>query len=51
MLASNQGMRAFNEGRSDEAISEIGRALKIHPNYFRALNDSGVIFFEAEQVE
>jgi Flp pilus assembly protein TadD len=48
--AYNQGMRAFNEGRSDEAIDEIGRALKIHPNYFRALNDSGVIFLKLNRL-
>ena len=48
--AYNQGMRAFSEGRSDEAISEIGRALKIYPNYFRALNDSGVILLKLNRL-
>jgi Flp pilus assembly protein TadD len=48
--AYNQGMRAFNEGRSDEAISEIGRALKIYPKYFRALNDSGVILMKLNKL-
>jgi Flp pilus assembly protein TadD len=48
--AYNQGMRAFTEGRSDEAVSEIGRALKIYPNYFRALNDSGVILMKLNRL-
>lgn len=48
--AYNQGMRAFTEGRSDEAISEIGRALKIYPKYFRALNDSGVILMKLDRL-
>ena len=48
--AYNLGMRAFNEGRSDEAIKEIGRALKIYPKYFRALNDSGVILLKLNKL-
>jgi Flp pilus assembly protein TadD len=48
--AYNQGMHAFSEGRSDEAISEIGRALKIYPKYFRALNDLGVILMKLNRL-
>ena len=48
--AYNQGMRAFNEGRSEEAISELGRALKIYPDYFRALNDSAVILLKLNRL-
>jgi Flp pilus assembly protein TadD len=48
--AYNQGMRAFNEGRPHEALSEIGRALKTYPNYFRALNDSGVILLKLNRL-
>jgi tetratricopeptide (TPR) repeat protein len=49
--AYNLGMRAFNEGRSDEAIKEIGRALKIYPKYFRAIERLGRDSTEAEQTE
>lgn len=49
--AYNQGMRAFTEGRSDEAISEIGRALKVYPDYFRALNDLGVILLKLNRLD
>jgi len=49
--AYNQGMHAFTEGRSDEAISEIRRALQIYPGYFRALNDAGVILMKLNRLE
>jgi Flp pilus assembly protein TadD len=44
--AYESGMRSLGEGRRDEAIKELNRALEIHPSYFRALNDLGVILMQ-----
>ena len=44
-------MSAFREGRRDEAISGLERALAIYPDYFRALNDLGVIYVKMERLD
>jgi Flp pilus assembly protein TadD len=39
-------MRSLEEGKRDEAIKELNRAIEIYPEYFRALNDLGVILMQ-----
>ncbi|HKQ06060.1 MAG TPA: tetratricopeptide repeat protein [Blastocatellia bacterium] len=43
--------RAYQNGQFDEAVRGLERALKIYPNYFRALNDLGVIYMRAGRLE
>ena len=44
-------MSAFREGQRDEAIHGLERALAIYPDYFRALNDLGVIYVKMERLD
>ena len=44
-------MRSFREGQSDQAVSELQRALTIYPSYFRALNDLGVILMKKGRLD
>ena len=43
--------RAYQNGQVDEAVRGLQRALGIYPNYFRALNDLGVIYMRLGQLE
>jgi Flp pilus assembly protein TadD len=44
--AYERAMRSLADGKRDAAITELNRALEIHPAYFRALNDLGVILMQ-----
>jgi Flp pilus assembly protein TadD len=44
-------IRSFNEGQREEAIRGLERALEIYPNYFRALNDLGVIYMKMSRLD
>jgi Flp pilus assembly protein TadD len=44
-------MHAFKEGQRDEAIRGLDRALTIYPDYFRALNDLGVIYMKTNRLD
>jgi Flp pilus assembly protein TadD len=44
-------IHSFNEGRGEEAIRGLEHALEIHPNYFRALNDLGVIYMKMSRLD
>lgn len=44
--AYDSAMRLLEEGQRDEAIKELNRAIEIYPDYFRALNDLGVILMQ-----
>lgn len=43
-------MRLIKAGEGDEAIRELEHALEIYPNYFRALNDLGVLYMKFEKM-
>lgn len=47
----HQAMRAFSEGRADEAVAGLKSAVKIYPSYFRALNDMGVILMKLNRLD
>jgi len=49
--AYEDAMRAFKEGQRDEAILGLERALTIYPDYFRALNDLGVIYMKMDRLD
>lgn len=49
--AYDSAMRSFKEGQIDTSIKELKRALDIYPNYFRALNDLGVIFMQSKRLD
>jgi Flp pilus assembly protein TadD len=44
-------MRAFKEGQREEAIRGLERAISIYPEYFRALNDLGVLYMKLERLD
>ena len=44
-------MRAFTEGQREDAIRGLERALTIYPDYFRALNDLGVIYMKLDRLD
>jgi Flp pilus assembly protein TadD len=49
--AYENAMRSFKEAQRDEAISGLQRALEIYPDYFRALNDLGVIYMKINRLD
>jgi Flp pilus assembly protein TadD len=44
-------LRSFKEGHREEAIRGLERAIEIYPNYFRALNDLGVIYMKMSKLD
>ena len=44
-------IRSFKEGQRDDAIHGLEHALEIYPNYFRALNDLGVIYMKINKLD
>lgn len=44
-------MRALKEGRREEAIQGLQNALQIYPDYFRALNDLGVLYMKMNRLD
>jgi superkiller protein 3 len=50
-LAYSAAMRAYAAEQTDEAVRELRRALTIHPDYFRALNDLGVILLKRGELD
>ncbi|HEX4949958.1 MAG TPA: tetratricopeptide repeat protein, partial [Blastocatellia bacterium] len=49
--AYEAGLQAMNEGQAETSLVEFQRALKLHPNYLRALNDQGVLFFKLNRLD
>ncbi|HEY7911727.1 MAG TPA: tetratricopeptide repeat protein [Blastocatellia bacterium] len=45
-LEYEAGMALLREGKSDQAIAKLKKAIDLFPNYFRALNDLGVIYMK-----
>ncbi|MFP5264713.1 MAG: tetratricopeptide repeat protein [Blastocatellia bacterium] len=44
-------MRSLKAGEGDKAVRELEHAVAIYPNYFRALNDLGVLYMKSEQLD
>jgi tetratricopeptide (TPR) repeat protein len=44
-------IRSFKEGQREDAIRGLEHALEIYPNYFRALNDLGVIYMKMNKLD
>lgn len=49
--AYDAAMRAFKEGRRDEVIAGLERALTIYPDYYRALNGLGLIYMRMNRLD
>lgn len=49
--AYEAGLQAMGEGKSEAALTEFQRALKLHPTYLRALNDQGVMLYQRGRFE
>jgi Flp pilus assembly protein TadD len=49
--AYESAIHSFNQGKRDEAIRGLEHALEIYPNYFRALNDLGVIYMKMSRLD
>ncbi len=49
--AYEQATKLVNEGKTDEAISEFGRALVLYPQHLRALNDLGMLYLKLNRPE
>lgn len=46
-----EGMRAIRAGQASEALNRLNRAVTIYPNYFRALNDLGVLNMKLNKLD
>jgi superkiller protein 3 len=49
--AYKRGMEAVNQGHAEAAITNLEEAIRIHPQYVRALNDLGVVYLKLERFE
>ena len=49
--AYTAGMQAISEGQAETAISELSRAVKLYPQYLRALNDLGVLYLKLNRLD
>lgn len=49
--AYEQALKRVSESKNDEAISEFGRALLLHPQYLRALNDLGMLYLKLNRLD
>ena len=49
--AYDAAMRAFKDGKRDEVIAGLERALTIYPDYYRALNGLGLIYMRMNRLD
>ena len=49
--AYESAMRSLKEGQREEAIQSLEGALQIYPDYFRALNDLGVLYMKLNRLD
>lgn len=47
----DRALKLIDEKQAAEAISELKAAIKIHPNYLKALNDLGVLFLKLNRLD
>ena len=47
----DRALKLIDEQRATEAISELKAAIKIYPNYLKALNDLGVLFLKLNRLD
>jgi Flp pilus assembly protein TadD len=45
------GMEAVSQGLASDAITNLQRAIALHPQYVKALNDLGVVYMKLERFE
>jgi tetratricopeptide (TPR) repeat protein len=46
-----EAMQSYKSGRSEEAAQGLQKAIEIYPEYFRALNDLGVIYMKMNKLD
>ncbi|MCA1628998.1 MAG: tetratricopeptide repeat protein [Acidobacteria bacterium] len=49
--AYREGMEAIVKGQTDAGIESLKRAVSLHPQYLRALNDLGVVYMKINRLE
>jgi tetratricopeptide (TPR) repeat protein len=49
--AYDRAMKAVGDGRAEEALGELKRAVAAHPKYARALNDLGVLYLKLDRLD
>ena len=49
--AYTTALRSYRAGQPDEAVRGLERAVSIYPEYFRALNDLGVLYMKLNRLE
>jgi Flp pilus assembly protein TadD len=49
--AYETAISSFKEGQREDAVRGLERAIEIYPNYFRAINDLGVILMKADKLD
>lgn len=50
LSAYQQGMQEAAEGKVEVALSDLKRAITLHPRYLRALNDLGVLYLKLNRL-
>ena len=50
LAAYEAGMKALNNGQTEQAMSELKRAIKLSPRYVRAMNDLGVLYLQLNRL-
>ncbi|HKP85081.1 MAG TPA: tetratricopeptide repeat protein [Blastocatellia bacterium] len=46
-----EAMRAYKAGQNEEAVRGLKQAIELYPDYFRALNDLGVIYMKMGKLD
>jgi tetratricopeptide (TPR) repeat protein len=49
--AYERAMKAVGDGRAEEALGELKKAVAAHPKYARALNDLGVLYLKLDRLD
>ena len=49
--AYDRAMKAVGDGRAEEALGDLKKAVAAHPKYARALNDLGVLYLKLDRLD